>query len=215
MSRRVQIGDVCKFGHSITGENVAHRKYRGKEVVRCARCLADTAKRYNSTEKGRKANAEKQRKRQRTPEYNEWRRQYVRLYRARKAEEIAAPLTEADVAKYDDKKTAVQRILGIKPEAMPAHEAMSEWFDSNRSPCFEQPELYSDYDDPRYPEDAIGVPMPSTGQAEALCADCPLKTLCLEFALKNREDSGIWGGKRIVAGRIYQGGSGRVKKEEK
>lgn len=30
-------------------------------------------------------------------------------------------------------------------------------------------------------------------KAKALCADCPIKAPCLEFALRNREP-GIWGG---------------------
>lgn len=185
----------CANNHEFTPENTRWRKDGGRVCKACKR----------EREKARKAKLNSD------PVYRAARQLSDRLSKRR----ARGTLEDGDLARYDDKKTAVQRVLGIKPEAMPAHEAMSEWFDSNRSPCFEQPELYSDYDDPRYPEDAIGVPMPSTGQAEALCADCPLKTLCLEFALKNREDSGIWGGKRIVAGRIYQGGSGRVKKEEK
>lgn len=185
----------CKNGHEYNDENTRHTK-TGRVCRVCKR--------------------ERKAKDRRDPEVGARRREYDRLWR--QSARLSGLEDKRDVAKYDDKKTAVQRILGIKPEAMPAHEAMSEWFESNRSPCFEQPELYSDYDDPRYPEEQTGRPFPSTSQAEALCSDCPLrgdKGLCLEFALKNKEDFGVWGGKRIVAGRIYQGGSGRVKKEEK
>jgi len=136
------------------------------------------------------------------------------MYRARRAEDEVDALLEAGLAKYDDKKTAVQRVLGIKPDAMPAHEAMSEWFESTRSPCFNNPEDYIEVDDPRYPEEQTGRPFPSTSQAEALCSECPIRTLCLEFGLKNKEDFGIYGGKRLVGGRIYQGGSGRRKEEK-
>lgn len=181
----------CRNGHKRTIENTS---YSEKGTKRCLDCKRASNRRMRAN-----------------PVYAAKERESGRI--ARREARARKRLEGRDVAKYDDKKTAVQRVLGIKPEAMPAHEAMSEWFESNRSPCFEQPELYSDYDDPRYPEDATGIPMPSTGQAEALCADCPIRTPCLEFALKNKEDFGIWGGKRIVAGRIYQGGSGRVKKE--
>jgi WhiB family redox-sensing transcriptional regulator len=30
--------------------------------------------------------------------------------------------------------------------------------------------------------------------ARRVCADCPVKTECLEYALANRIDHGVWGG---------------------
>ena len=30
--------------------------------------------------------------------------------------------------------------------------------------------------------------------AKAVCMDCSVKELCLEFALKTNQDSGVWGG---------------------
>lgn len=32
-------------------------------------------------------------------------------------------------------------------------------------------------------------------QAVGVCESCPVKTPCLELALKTRQDSGVWGGK--------------------
>jgi WhiB family redox-sensing transcriptional regulator len=32
------------------------------------------------------------------------------------------------------------------------------------------------------------------GEAKAVCAQCPVKDRCLEFALETREAEGIWGG---------------------
>lgn len=34
----------------------------------------------------------------------------------------------------------------------------------------------------------------STYAAKAICRECPVKTQCLEYALRNREREGIWGG---------------------
>lgn len=34
----------------------------------------------------------------------------------------------------------------------------------------------------------------SSKAARALCADCPVRAECLEYALANHEDFGIWGG---------------------
>lgn len=186
----------CKNGHEYNEENTRYAKDRRV----CRACKR-----------------EQKARRRKDPKAGAQLREYDRLWRrrARQRARLSGLEDKRNVAKYDEKKTAVQRVLGIKPEAMPAHEAMSEWFESNRSPCFEKPELYSDYDDPRYPEEQTGRPFPSTSQAEALCSECPIRALCLEFGLKNKEDFGIYGGKRLVGGRVYQGGSGRVKKEEK
>ena len=40
-----------------------------------------------------------------------------------------------------------------------------------------------------YPSDARGVPA-----AKAVCAGCPVRQACLEFALANDERWGVWGG---------------------
>ena len=32
------------------------------------------------------------------------------------------------------------------------------------------------------------------GEAKAICASCPVREPCLEYALGNREAEGIWGG---------------------
>lgn len=31
-------------------------------------------------------------------------------------------------------------------------------------------------------------------RAKALCGTCPVRTLCLDFALATRQDDGVWGG---------------------
>ncbi|MGH9030245.1 MAG: WhiB family transcriptional regulator [Acidimicrobiales bacterium] len=40
-----------------------------------------------------------------------------------------------------------------------------------------------------FPNDGLGVQA-----AQRLCADCPVKVACLEYALANRVDHGVWGG---------------------
>ena len=40
-----------------------------------------------------------------------------------------------------------------------------------------------------FPSDGVGVEV-----AKQLCADCPVKAPCLEYALRNRIDHGVWGG---------------------
>ena len=40
-----------------------------------------------------------------------------------------------------------------------------------------------------FPSDGVGVQV-----AQRICADCPVKVPCLEYALTNRVDHGVWGG---------------------
>ena len=49
--------------------------------------------------------------------------------------------------------------------------------------CFERPP--SEF----FPSDGVGV-----DRARKICATCPVKTPCLDYALRNRIDHGVWGG---------------------
>ncbi len=40
-----------------------------------------------------------------------------------------------------------------------------------------------------FPSDGVGVEV-----AKEICADCPVKEQCLEYALDHRVDHGVWGG---------------------
>ena len=40
-----------------------------------------------------------------------------------------------------------------------------------------------------FPSDGVGVEV-----AKQVCLDCPVKAPCLEYALRNRIDHGVWGG---------------------
>jgi len=40
-----------------------------------------------------------------------------------------------------------------------------------------------------FPSDGVGVQA-----AQRICAECPVKAACLEYALVNRVDHGVWGG---------------------
>lgn len=40
-----------------------------------------------------------------------------------------------------------------------------------------------------FPSDGVGVEV-----ARRVCEDCPVKAQCLEYALTNRIDHGVWGG---------------------
>lgn len=40
-----------------------------------------------------------------------------------------------------------------------------------------------------FPHDGVGVDI-----ARRICAECPVKSPCLEYALSNHIDHGVWGG---------------------
>jgi WhiB family redox-sensing transcriptional regulator len=52
-----------------------------------------------------------------------------------------------------------------------------------RGKCKDQPP------DQFFPSDGVGVEV-----ARRICADCPVKSPCLEYAMANHIDHGVWGG---------------------
>ena len=57
----------------------------------------------------------------------------------------------------------------------------TEWMEEGR--CRElDPAIF-------FPSDGVGVDV-----ARSICAECPVKSPCLEYALYNRIDHGVWGG---------------------
>lgn len=40
-----------------------------------------------------------------------------------------------------------------------------------------------------FPSDGVGVEV-----AKRVCVDCPVKSLCLEYAMESHIDHGVWGG---------------------
>ncbi|MGV0101525.1 WhiB family transcriptional regulator [Streptomyces californicus] len=51
----------------------------------------------------------------------------------------------------------------------------------------EDPDLF-------FPIGTTGPAVVQTEEAKAVCRACPVQAACLEWALENRQDSGIWGG---------------------
>jgi WhiB family transcriptional regulator, redox-sensing transcriptional regulator len=45
-----------------------------------------------------------------------------------------------------------------------------------------------------FPIGLTGYAIDQTNLAKAVCADCPVRLQCLEFALRTLQDHGVWGG---------------------
>ena len=58
-----------------------------------------------------------------------------------------------------------------------------------RGKCREMPP------DTFFPSDGVGVEV-----ARRICADCPVKEPCLEYAMVNHIDHGVWGGTSSASG---------------
>jgi len=68
------------------------------------------------------------------------------------------------------------RSLGSKEQVME-----SNWMAQGN--CADQPPSLF------FPSDGVGVEV-----AKRLCVECPVRSDCLEYALANRIDHGVWGG---------------------
>ncbi|MEE1795746.1 WhiB family transcriptional regulator [Streptomyces sp. BE308] len=45
-----------------------------------------------------------------------------------------------------------------------------------------------------FPIGSTGPALVQTEDAKAVCATCPVREQCLQWALENGQDSGVWGG---------------------
>ncbi|MDX3770668.1 WhiB family transcriptional regulator [Streptomyces sp. NBC_01707] len=51
----------------------------------------------------------------------------------------------------------------------------------------EDPDLF-------FPIGSTGPALVQTEEAKAVCRGCPVRELCLEWAMEHGQDSGVWGG---------------------
>lgn len=209
--KQYRYGDPCKYGHTISPEN----SYSEDGLLRCLRCTTHCTKGHPKTPENWKRDARQYRcvpcLKRVTDAYRktEWGREKARLREAR-ARKVRAEERDrlAAVHKNDEKRSAPHNTLGVRDAAAEGWAQLNEGMDRMRTPCFTNRDQFIEFADPRYPndpEEQAGSPFPSTGEAEAMCAGCPLAKICLEYALAQKEDFGVWGGKRIVNGRVYRG----------
>jgi len=75
--------------------------------------------------------------------------------------------------------------------------ADTKWM--NRGNCADKPPSTF------FPSDGVGVEL-----AKRVCEDCPVQAMCLEYAIENRIDHGVWGGtserqrRRIIRARAAE-----------
>ena len=120
---------------------------------------------------------------------------------------------EADiVAKWQKQQNLASNpmnYLALKGDAQEALDDLNKAMETQRTNCFERPEDFMDFDDPRYPDewDAENLrPVPDTEKRKLLCEDCPLSTLfgtgeCGVYAAVAKPDFGLYDGELYVGGK--------------
>jgi WhiB family redox-sensing transcriptional regulator len=75
------------------------------------------------------------------------------------------------------------------------NQQMREWLDLNNAiddvagqiPCRQAPDLF-------FPEGGTGTAAMDAKMAKKACQSCPVLTMCATYAIRHREEDGIWGG---------------------
>ena len=159
------------------GENV--RSYAGKTWKRCAACENDRSKarvhvkRDRSHIKSRPKSPEQLKQYQAAEISLGWRN-------AKIVEKVDARGNMAGPIRYE--------YLSPKGASLEALNKLNEAMEEIRTPCFDDPKEYMDWD-----EDSP----PSNRRAQDLCFGCPVAKLCEDYGRKSR-DRGVWGGVVIL-----------------
>jgi len=86
--------------------------------------------------------------------------------------------------------------MGVqKTKYFSRNQQMREWFQLNDAidaeagqiPCRQAPDLF-------FPEGGTGTAAMDAKMAKKACESCPVLNMCATYAIRHREEDGIWGG---------------------
>lgn len=215
----VELGDTCKKGHKIEGDNAQRYTNRGAPSVRCAKCNTpprnipkqpgDTCKHGHVIEGdnlGRRVVSGR-------VQYfcNECKRRQMKKYansdkgkvvmksktydqtlkKQRQAQRKAAD--RADDLIKSGKEDAALAYLKLAKRAERASVALHRSMEASEPKCLDNPGPYVDYDEDN---------PPTKEEAYLLCVGCPVLVECARFANVYRPEVGVWGGEVYQAGRV-------------
>ena len=207
----VQVGDTCKKGHKIEGDNVQPYTNQGRPHVRCAICNQPPKnkprQRGDICKNGHIIDgdnyAEKMAFGKLQVFCKECQRENVRRYaqnqtlkdgkivrsssnrekNERQAQRRAAE--RADELIQAGKEDNALKYLLLNKRAERASIALHKKMEHTEPNCIDNPRPYTDY-----PEDDP----PTKLQAYLMCQDCPVMVECARFATAYRPAIGVWGG---------------------
>ena len=212
----LQLGDKCKKGHVLAGDNVQQYMNRGRPHIRCALCnvppknpakkRGDLCKHghvIDGTNYGermafgkmqafclrcqREANRRAYAKKHRPQDSS--RKERAALQAQQKAAEKADRLIE------EGKDESALRYLQLTKRAERAAETLQKELGRQEPNCSENPGPYIDYPEGQEP---------STIEAYLLCKDCPVLLECARFANAYRPAVGVWGGEVYIDGKTRE-----------
>lgn len=215
----VQLGDVCKNGHVIEGDNAQSYVNRGRQHIRCAECNkpprnpakkpGDTCKHGHVIEgdnlgqrnvSGRVQYYCRQCKKDQMRRYSSSesgrmvmnsKRYDQTAKKQRHAQKRAAE--RADEMIKSGKEDQALNYLKLAKRADRASSTLQKAIDERGAKCLDNPAPYVDYDDEN---------PPTKDEAYELCRGCPVLIECARFANVYRPEVGIWGGEVYESGKI-------------
>lgn len=218
----IEVGDTCKNGHEISGDNIQYYVNQGKQRVRCSRCnqpprhVNPARKPGDTCRNGHKIVGENvgEKKTQAGISYfcKECRRKSVRVYAQKKGVWSSKEQDQVDrnkaKAQLQSARRAAERAddlitsgkeenalnyLKLTRRAERASDALQKAMIVRKAKCADNPGPWIDYDEEN---------PPSKNRAYLMCVDCPVLVECARFASAYRPPIGVWGGEVYEQGKI-------------
>jgi hypothetical protein len=218
----IEIGDTCKHGHEISGDNIQYYVNQGKQRVRCAKCnqpprhVNPAKKPGDICKNGHQIVGDNvgEKKTSAGISYfcKECRRNSVRIYSKKKNVWSSKEQEQADRNKTKAQLQAARRAaeraddlitsgkeenalnyLKLTRRAERASDALQKAMLTRRAKCADNPGPWIDYDEEN---------PPSKNRAYLMCVDCPVLVECARFASAHRPAIGVWGGEVYEQGKI-------------
>lgn len=214
----INVGDICKNGHVIDGDNVQWYKNRGQDRIRCAACNQPpkqvAKKPGDACRNGHVMDGENLGQRKRSDGElvyycKECRRDQQRRYnktpsgmiansrpnnnpeKKRRAQQRRAA-DRADELILKGKEEKALNYLELNKRSERAARSLQSKMESDDPNCANNPGPYIDYDEEN---------PPSKQHAYLMCNGCPMLAECARFATAYKPEIGVWGGE------VYKGGS--------
>lgn len=215
----IEIGDTCKKGHEVSGDNIQYYNNSGKRRVRCSKCNqppfsrkkpGDTC-RYghviigdNLMEKknpGGISYACRECQNGGTRRYQAKKdadAEHLRDKRDRNQSKSALHSARRAADKSDEmigtgKEDNALMYLKLNKRAERMSDALQAAMLRNKAKCADNPGPWIDYEE----EDA-----PTKENAYKMCVGCPVLVDCDRFAVASRPEVGVWGGQTWREGKL-------------
>lgn len=182
--RKIQLGDICKAGHVIIGDNAQHYLNNGAPSIRCTTCVVSKLHRTPRMKvgdicaKGHEVSGENI---------------YIQPHKDGEGRIRCRTCRNNWYKERRENKVKVERKIKV---AFPvALEAIHNKMESTDPKCLNNSYRYVDYNED-FP--------PTADLAQALCSGCPVLDECKVYAYAQKPYMGVW------AGEVWQ--SGKVRK---